>query len=269
MRSQRRKSQIPVRRVEDLEDRVTPSFLGPMGGWEAGMRGAVSAPAEVQRVSTPSPFRYAPTTSGFTFNQGPGRSFFLQFSARPNPIASPTPQPTVNPYARFILMRTNPLNNPSATPTTPASPPTTSANPPATPTTPTNPPATPTNPPATPTPPSPLPPNVAGPLNTLYLDYANFRVDHPDGSYSPPPNLGFPVANNQVGVYVNGNGQGSFSTFVKSLQDAGMSVNASNAVTWTVSGLLPIDKLPTVATNSQTLSIVPRYAPVTFGMMRR
>lgn len=146
-------------------------------------------------------------------------------------------------------MRMNPTNNNS--PNTPATPP-------ATPT------PTPTASDETP-PPAPLPPNVSGALNTLYQDYAGFIVDHPDGSYSPPPNLGFPVVNGQVAVNVNGNGQGEFPAFVTSLQDLGMNVSSTNAVTWTVAGMLPIGELATVANGPQTLSIAPRYAPVTFG----
>lgn len=260
MRPQRHKNRNPIRRVESLEDRVALSFMGPMAGWQGAMRGAVDAPAEVQRAAPVSSFQYGRPNPGASFYQAPNRGFAFPFPSRPNPLTNPTPQPTANPYARFISMRTNPLNNPNA------------PTPPTTPTAPTTP-TTPTNPPATPTPPSgstpaPLPPNVSGPLNTLYQDYSEFIVDHPEGTFYPPADIGVTVSNNQVSVYVNGNGQGNFSTYLNSLKDAGMNINASSAVTWTVSGMLPIGELPAVAANAQTLSITPQYAPVTFGRMR-
>lgn len=237
--------------------------MGPMAGWQGAMRGGVSSPAEIQRAAPVSPFQYGRPNPGASFNQAPNRGFAFPFPSRPNPLTTPTSRPTVNPYARFISMRTNPLNNPNA-PTTSTTP-----NTPTTPTTPTSPPPTST----TPTTPSDsttasLPPNVSGPLNTLYQDYSEFIVDHPDGTFYPPADIGVTVSNNRVSVYVNGNGNGDFSTFVNSLKDAGMNINASSAVTWTVSGMLPIAELPAVAANAQTLSITPQYAPVTFGRMR-
>jgi len=248
MNSERRKNPSAARQVESLEDRVAPSFLGPIG-WRAMMRGAATTPAEIQRTPTTPPFRFAPTTPGPSFSPEVNRAPVARFPGQFAPRAPLATQPIARPNLGFIAMRTNPLNNPNA------------------PTPPTNPPATPTNPPATPTeaPAAPLPPKVGGALNTLYQDYVGFRADHPDGNYSPPPNLGFPVVNNEVGVNVHGNGQGDFSTFVGSLQDLGMNVSSSNAVTWTVSGMLPIAELPNVANNPQTLSIAPRYSPVTFG----
>lgn len=288
MKSPRRKNSNTARRVESLEDRVTPSFLGPMGGGQIGMRAvaaAARAPAEIQRAPVSPPFRSAPANLGPGFvqhiNRAPVARFPGHFAPRA-PLAPAArfpgnfaprvplaPQPTLRPLFGLIAMRNNPLNNPNAA--SPTNPPASPTNPPAEPTNPpaepTNPPAEPTNPPAEPTNPpvAPLPPKVSGSLNTLYQDYSNFIVDHPQGGYSPPPSLGYPVVNNEVGVNVNGNRQGDFSSFVGSLQDLGMSVTSTNATTWTVSGLLPIAELPAAANISQTLSIMPRYAPVTFG----
>lgn len=231
------------------------------------MRDAPAAPAEVQRAAPVSPFQYARPTFGQNFNQAPGRGFPSAFPARPNPLANPTPRPAVNPFARFIFMRANPINNPT-TPTEPTTP--TAPAPPVEPTAPAPPSTsvTPGDSPSTPIPVTPLPPNVPGVLNTLYLDYAEFIATHPKGSYQPPPDIGVLVVNNQVGVYVNSNGQGDFSSFISSLQEAGMSINASNAGTRMVSGMLPIAELPAVANNPQTLSLTPRYAPVLHSALR-
>lgn len=263
MNSQRRNRSNLAGRVEDLEDRVAPSALGSFSAWRGMMRTAARSPAEVPRA-TPFQFAQSPARSfgpGVTSSPGIHPAPAARFPAYLASRVNPTPQPTWNapvvpqmgPNAVHAAMRTNPPNTPSApvTPTTgPETPPTTS----------------PTTPSASDeTPPAPLPPNFAGPLNTLYQDFSGFIVDHPDGSYSPPPNLGFPVVNGQVGVNVSGNGQGDFSAFVTSLQDLGMSVSSTNAVTWTVSGMLPIGALAAVAENSQTLSVAPRYAPVSFG----
>lgn len=268
MKSQSRKNRNPIRRVENLEERVALSFMGPMAGWQGALRGGGGPPAEVQRVEPVSPFQYGRPAPGSGFNQAPGRGFAFPFPGRPNPLANQPPQVNVNPYARFISMRSNPLNNPNvpAQPTTPPTAPTTPPTAPTPPATPTSPPLTsetPSNPPA-----APLPPNVAGPLDTLYQDYSEFIVDHPEGTFYPPAEIGVPVSNNQVSVYVNGSGNGDFTTFVNSLKSAGMNINASSAVTWTVSGMLPIAELPAVASNPQTLSVTPQYAPVTYGRMR-
>ena len=105
----------------------------------------------------------------------------------------------------------------------------------------------------------PLPPNVSGILNTLYQGYKG-------GSTIPVTTPGaslIVIDGSNVGVNVHGNGQGSFSDLVSTLQNLGMEITATSDVTWTISGLLPINQLPTAAQTPQTLSITPMYKPMT------
>jgi hypothetical protein len=100
-----------------------------------------------------------------------------------------------------------------------------------------------------------LPANISGALKTVYQDFKNGKV----------PVSGAPgsvrVDGSNVGVSVHGNGQGDFSAFVGTLQTLGMEVSATDAVTWTVEGMLPIDQLPAAAQTPQTMSITPSSVP--------
>jgi len=101
-----------------------------------------------------------------------------------------------------------------------------------------------------------LPPNVSGVLNGLYQSFSNNSTLP---TYSGPGSL--QIVGSNVGVYIHGNGQGDFSGFVSTLQNLGMEISSTNAVTWTVSGMLPISQLPTAAQTPQTVSITPRTNP--------
>ena len=67
-----------------------------------------------------------------------------------------------------------------------------------------------------------------------------------------------------MGVQVHGNGTGDFNALVTSLENMGMQVSATDPVTQTVVGMLPIADLPTAAQGLQTLSVTPQYLPTLF-----
>ena len=52
------------------------------------------------------------------------------------------------------------------------------------------------------------------------------------------------------------------AALVSTLQGLGMQVTATDSVTQTVEGMLPIDQLPTSAQEPQTLSVTPSFRPV-------
>jgi len=137
--------------------------------------------------------------------------------------------------------------------TAPATPVVTPTNP-TTPTTPMTPPNQ-TNDAGTP---QTLPPNVSGVLNVVYQNY----ITNSNQPIETGP-LSVQIDGSNVGVNINGNGQGEFSTLVSTLQNLGMQITSTNDVTWTVSGMLPISQLPAAAQTPQTLSIMPRYSPLT------
>lgn len=102
-----------------------------------------------------------------------------------------------------------------------------------------------------------LPANVAGPLNAIYQEFQKGTTvpvsDAPGSIVTDGTN---------VGVSVHGNGQGSFSDLVTTLQNLGMKISATDDVTWTVTGMLPIKQLAVAAQTPQTLSITPLFRPV-------
>jgi len=107
------------------------------------------------------------------------------------------------------------------------------------------------------TPAQPLPANVSGPLNAIYQEFqksATVPVSDAPGSIV--------TDGTNVGVAVHGNGQGSFSDLVGTLKNLGMKITATDDVTWTVAGMLPINQLATAAQTPQTLSVTPLYKPV-------
>jgi len=70
------------------------------------------------------------------------------------------------------------------------------------------------------------------------------------------------IQGSNVGVVVNWNGTGDFNAFVTELTDLGMQVQATDARTGNVQGLLPIDQLPNVVQLPQTRALNPIYRPV-------
>jgi hypothetical protein len=102
-----------------------------------------------------------------------------------------------------------------------------------------------------------LPANVSGVLNAIYQNYlkdSTLPVGDAPGSVR--------VEGSNVGVSIHGNGQGDFSAFVGTLQNLGMEVSATDSVSWTVAGMLPISQLLTAAQTPQTRSITPSYVPI-------
>jgi len=101
-------------------------------------------------------------------------------------------------------------------------------------------------------------------LNTIYQQYLQFVNSGGTGTFSSSLSNLIQIQGTSVGVKVHGNGTGDFNAMVSALESAGMQVSASDPVTQTVVGMLPIADLPAVAQGMQTLSVTPQYRPVLF-----
>jgi len=246
--------------LESLETREAPT-VGLAGAWQAALAQAQSHSLRgagvqgVQRsLSIPRP--------GSTF-QAPAVHFGVVANSSGAASQSPIHPMSTLMQSRRAAVNTAMFNRAHVQPALAArplmrtptivSPPTTRA----TPMTPSNSPNVNANADAG-TPAQSLPANVDGALNAIYQAYK--------GSSTIPvtdaPGLVVTDGTN-VGVSVHGNGQGSFSDLVSTLQNLGMKISATDDVTWTVAGMLPISQLPTAAQTPQTLSITAMYKPIT------
>lgn len=265
MTTQRRNSRTMNAHLEHLEPREAPT-VGISGAWQAALAQAQNmGPRAIRFPGVQREFPVARPGGSYQF-QGPiavslggwhgGDTSPRALMSGPLALAqsrraavmpvAPSPQTgTLNrgalnsPWAIRSALRvpvTVPASNTPTTPMTPSDP------------------ATPSTSDDTTT--QSLPPNVSGVLNDLYQSFLNNSALP---SYSGPGSL--QIEGSNVGVYVHGNGQGDFSGFVGTLQNLGMQVTSTNAVTWTVSGMLPIDQLATAAQTPQTVSITPRTNP--------
>jgi hypothetical protein len=125
-------------------------------------------------------------------------------------------------------------------------------------------PVTPFSPPTAPTGtstnlPSSLPANAGDVLNTIYQEYQTFKTSGGTGTFTSSSSPYVVIQGSDVRVDVHGNGSGDFGTLVAALQGLGMHITAADTVTQTVEGMVPIDQLPTVAQEPQTLSVSPSY----------
>jgi len=101
-------------------------------------------------------------------------------------------------------------------------------------------------------------------LNTIYQQYLQFVNSGGTGTFSSSLSNLIEIQGTSVGVQVHGNGTGDFNAMVSALESAGMQITATDAVTQTVVGMLPIADLAAAAQGSQTLSVTPQYRPVLF-----
>jgi len=113
--------------------------------------------------------------------------------------------------------------------------------------------------------PTSLPANAGDVLNTIYQEYQKFESGGGTGTFTSIWSPYVMIQGSNVGVEVHGNGSGDFDSLVSALKNLGMQVTATDAVTQTVEGLLPINQLPTVALEPQTLSVSPMFRPVLQG----
>jgi hypothetical protein len=112
--------------------------------------------------------------------------------------------------------------------------------------------------------PASLPANADNNLNTIYQQYLQFVNSGGTGTFSSSLSNLIEIQGTSVGVQVHGNGTGDFNAMVSALESAGMQVTATDAVTQTVVGMMPIANLPATAQGQQTLSVTPQYRPVLF-----
>jgi len=107
-----------------------------------------------------------------------------------------------------------------------------------------------------------LPANAGQILNTIYQEYQAYLANGGSGSFKSSESFMIVISGNNVGINAHGNGSGNFSAYVTALKDLGMQVQASDAKTETVVGLIPINELPDAANLPQTLSLSPLYKPI-------
>jgi len=101
-------------------------------------------------------------------------------------------------------------------------------------------------------------------LNTIYQQYLQFVNSGGSGTFSSSLSNLIQIQGTSVGVKVHGTGTGDFNALVFSLKSMGMQISATDAVTQTVVGMMPITDLPAVAQGQQTLSVTPQYLPKLF-----
>jgi hypothetical protein len=104
---------------------------------------------------------------------------------------------------------------------------------------------------------APLPADASQQLQVIYQE---FEAAGAQGSFSSLYRGIIEIDGSSVGVMIKGDG-GDFETLVSDLEQLGLQVNAEDATTQTVSGLLPIGALPQAAENPLTLSVTPVFLP--------
>jgi hypothetical protein len=104
---------------------------------------------------------------------------------------------------------------------------------------------------------APLPANVSQQLQAIYQE---FEAAGAQGSFPSSYRGVIEIDGSSVGVMIHGNG-GDFNTLVGDMERLGLHVNAQDATTQTVSGLLPIGALPQAANDPLTLSVTPIFLP--------
>jgi hypothetical protein len=104
--------------------------------------------------------------------------------------------------------------------------------------------------------PSPLPPNVASQLQTIYQEYENGTL---------PASTGQPgtveIQGSSVGVEFHDSNPADFSAMVTQVENLGLQVTDVDSTYDTVTGFLPIAQLPAVAQLSTTVAVLPLLYP--------
>jgi hypothetical protein len=104
---------------------------------------------------------------------------------------------------------------------------------------------------------APLPANVSQQLQGIYQE---FEAAGAQASFPSIYRGVVEIDGSSVGVMIHGNG-GDFKTLVSDMEKLGLQVNAQDATTQTISGLLPIGALPQAAKDPLTLSVTPVFLP--------
>ncbi|MDG3004643.1 hypothetical protein [Paludisphaera mucosa] len=98
-----------------------------------------------------------------------------------------------------------------------------------------------------------LPANVGRVLDVVYQF-------HTGASTVAPPSY-IKIVDGAVSVMISGTVDGDFAALVDSLRNLGMQINATDATILAVTGLLPIDQLPTASQIPQVRSITAGDSP--------
>jgi hypothetical protein len=109
---------------------------------------------------------------------------------------------------------------------------------------------------------SPLPANVAEPLQVIDQE---FQASSGSSSFTSSYSGTIQIQGSSVGVEIHGNG-GDFATLVSDMDKLGLTGSISDANTQTITGLIPIDNLAKAANDSLTLSITPEFLDQASGL---
>jgi hypothetical protein len=109
---------------------------------------------------------------------------------------------------------------------------------------------------------STLPANLDQNLDKIYNDYQDYVSNGSSGTFTTSESAIIFVDGTNVGINAHGVGGVAFQTYVADLTALGMRIQASDANTETVSGMIPISALPQAAGLPQTLSLSPMYKPM-------
>ena len=118
-------------------------------------------------------------------------------------------------------------------------------------------------PPVTPTtdPTDALVPANAGPqLAKLYTEYRAYVAAGSVGTFTSSLAGMISIQGNTVGVDIRG--KSDVATFAGELSALGMKVGATESVTKTVEGFLPIDQIPMAASLPDTVAVSPIFSPI-------
>jgi len=274
MNAHRRTALKPALQLETLDERIAPAHLGIAAAGHAAVahhhiavhsKAAAHASSSVMHASTARAAamashhgRIASVASNAVVPTSTGRVIGSTMPAAVNAhhgATSPafggvtgirSPRPGAMPPSPVLVTPPAPTTTPPTTITAPPTPTgTTTSTAPA-------------------TLPASLPANADNNLNTIYQQYVQFLNSGGSGTFSSSLSNLILIQGTSVGVQVHGKGTGDFNAMVSALESMGMQVSATDAVTQTVVGLLPIANLPAAAQGQQTLSVTPQYIPKLF-----
>ncbi len=107
---------------------------------------------------------------------------------------------------------------------------------------------------------SPVPANAGAQLAKLYVEYRAFVEGGSQGPFTSSLSSILSIQGSRVGVDVRG--KVDVAIFSSELTSLGMEIRATEPLTKTVEGSLPIDQIPAVASLPTTVSVLPILKPM-------
>lgn len=105
-----------------------------------------------------------------------------------------------------------------------------------------------------------VPANAGSQLAKLYTEYRAYVAAGSVGTFTSSLAGIISIQGNTVGVDIRG--KVDVATFARELSALGMKVGATESVTKTVEGFLPIDQIPAAASLQDTVAVSPIFSPI-------